>query len=76
MKILILHTFLALLLLLIPAGALYFFEPKKLVRFLMVIGRMAAQLLALCLLVWVLIRVDSVWLSVAWLVAMALGGSC
>ena len=75
MKILILHTFLALLLLLIPAGALYFFEPKKLVRFLMVVGRMTVQLLALCLLVWVLIRVDSVWLSVAWLVAMALGGS-
>lgn len=75
MKILILHTFLALLLLLIPAGALYFFEPKKLVRFLMVVGRMTVQLLALCLLVWVLIRVDSVWLSMAWLVAMALGGS-
>ena len=72
---LILHTFLALLLLLIPAGALYLLERKKLPRFGFVVARMVVQLLVLCLLVWVLIKVDSAWLSVLWLVAMALGGS-
>jgi putative ABC transport system permease protein len=72
---LILHTFLALLLLLIPAEALYLLERKKLPRFGFVVARMVVQLLVLCLLVWVLIKVDSAWLSVLWLVAMALGGS-
>lgn len=57
---LILHTFLALLLLLIPAGALYLLERKKLPRFGFVVARMVVQLLVLCLLVWVLIKVDSV----------------
>lgn len=72
---LILHTFLALLLLAIPAGALYFLERNKLVKFVAVIVRMVVQLLVLCLLVWVLIKVDSPWLSMLWLVAMAAGSS-
>ena len=72
---LILHTFLALLLLLIPAGALYLLERNKLVKFVAVIVRMLVQLLVLCLLVWVLIKVDSPWLSMLWLVAMAVGSS-
>ena len=37
---LVLHTFLALLLLLIPAGALYMLERSKLVKFVAVIVRM------------------------------------
>jgi putative ABC transport system permease protein len=72
---LILHTFLALLLLLIPAGALYLLERKKLPRFCFVVVRMMIQLLVLCLLVWALVKVDSAWLSMLWLVAMAIGGS-
>ena len=72
---LILHTFLALLLLVIPVGALYMLERSKLVKFVAVIVRMVVQLLVLCLLVWALIKVDSAWLSIAWLVAMAFGGS-
>ena len=72
---LILHTILALLLLLIPAGALYLLERKKLPRFCFVMVRMAGQLLVLCLLVWALIKFNSAWLSMGWLVAMALGGS-
>lgn len=72
---LILHTILALLLLLIPAGALFLLERKKLARFLFVTLRMTVQLLVLCLLVWILIRVDSPWLSMAWLLATAVGSS-
>lgn len=72
---LILHTFLALLLLLIPAGALYLLERKKIARFCFVTVRMIVQLLVLCLLVWVLVRIDSPWLSMLWLVAMAVGSS-
>ena len=72
---LVLHTFLALLLLLIPAVALFLLERKKLVKFLVIIARMAVQLLVLCLLVWALIKVDSPWLSMLWLVAIAAGSS-
>ena len=72
---LVLHTFLALLLLLIPAGALYFLERKKLVKFLVTIVRMVVQLLVLCLLVWVLVKVNNPWVSMLWLVAMANGMS-
>ena len=72
---LILHTFLALLLLAIPAGALYFLERNKLVKFVAVIVRMVVQLLVLCLLVWAILKVDSPWLSMLWLLAMAVGSS-
>ena len=74
-KGLILHTFLGLLLLLIPAGALYWLERKKIARFCYVIGRMVVQLLALCFIVWGLIRIDKPWLSVLCLVVMAVGMS-
>lgn len=72
---LILHTFLALLLLVIPAGAIYVLERKKLARFGISLGRMFVQLLVLCLVVWALVKVDSPWLSITWLVAMSVGGS-
>ena len=72
---LILHTILALLLLLIPAGALYLLERNKLVKFAAVTVRMVVQLLVLCLLVWAIFKVDSPWLSMVWLVAMAVGSS-
>ena len=55
---LILHTLLALLLLLIPIGALYWLERFKIARFCFVVGRMILQLLVLCLVVWGLIRID------------------
>ena len=68
---LILHTVLGLLLLLIPAGALYLLERQTLKSFGKAIVRMAVQLLVVCLMVWGLLRVDSPWLSVAWLMVMA-----
>ena len=68
---LILHTILGLLLLLIPAGALYMLERQMLPKFAVAVGRMVVQLLVLCLMVWALIRIDSPWLLIVWLVAMA-----
>ena len=68
---LMLHTLLGLLLLAIPAGALYLLERKMLKSFGFAIVRMVVQLLALCLMVWALIRVDSPWLSLLWLLLMA-----
>lgn len=71
---LVIHTVLGLLLLLIPAGALYLLERQMLKSFGLAVGRMMVQLLAVCLMVWGLIRVDSAWLSGAWLLAMAAVG--
>lgn len=68
---LILHTLLGLLLLLIPAGLLYFFERPMLKNFGIAIGRMIVQLAVLCLVVWGLIRVDSPWLLILWLLVIA-----
>ena len=68
---LIIHTILGLLLLLIPAGALYMLERQMLPKFAVAVGRMVVQLLVLCLVVWALLRVNSPWLLIAWLVVMA-----
>ena len=70
-KGLLLQTLLALLLLLIPAGALYLLERKMLQKFGVAVGRMAVQLAVLCLVVWALIKVDSPWLLTVWLVLTA-----
>ena len=67
----ILHTFLGLLLLLIPAGARYVLERKMLQPFAVAVARMMVQVLVLCLMVWVLIKVDSLWLLLVWLLAMS-----
>jgi len=50
-KGLLLHTILGLLLLLIPAGALYMLERKMLRSFGIAVGRAIVQLLILCLMV-------------------------
>ena len=68
---LILHTVLGLLLLLIPAGALYLLERKMLKSFGLTIVRMVVQLLVVCLMVWALIRFNRAWLSLLWLLFMA-----
>jgi putative ABC transport system permease protein len=69
----ILHTILGLLLLLIPAGALYQLERKMLLTFLLSVARMGVQLLVLCLVVWALYKVDSPWLLIVWMVTIAFG---
>ena len=68
---LLLHTLLGLLLLVIPAGLLYFLERPMLKTFGIAIVRMIIQLAVLCFVVWGLIRVDSPWLLILWLVAIA-----
>ena len=54
----VLHMFLALLLLLIPAGALYYFDRSLLRTIGLAVGRMVVQLLVLCLIVWALVKYD------------------
>lgn len=67
----VLHIFLGLLLLLIPVGALYLFDRSLLRSFGIAVIRMVAQLLVLCLIVWVLVKYDKLWLSFLWLVLLA-----
>lgn len=69
---LILHTLLGLFLLLIPAGALYLLERKMLKSFGLTVFRMVVQLLVLCLMVWALIRVNRAWLTLLWMLFMAI----
>ena len=64
----VLHIILALLLLLIPAGALFVFDRLLLRTTGIAIVRMALQLLLLCLIVWALVKYDKIWLSLLWLV--------
>ena len=72
---LILHTILALLLLAIPAGALYLLERQKLVKFVATVGRMIVQLLAVCLIVWALIRWNNIWVLLGWLMLISVGSA-
>ena len=67
----VLHMFLALLLLLIPAGALYYFDRSLLRTMGVAVVRMVVQLLVLCLIVWALVKYDKLWLSLLWLVLLA-----
>ena len=67
----VLHMVLALLLLAIPAGALYVFDRSLLGTLALAVGRMAVQLLVLCLIVWALVKFDNIWLSLLWLVLLA-----
>ena len=68
---LLLHTLLGLLLLVIPTGLLYFLERPMLKTFGIAVGRAIVQLALLCLVVWGLIRVDSPWLLLLWLLVIA-----
>ena len=68
---LLLHTLLGLLLLVIPAGLLYLLERPMLKTFGIAVGRAIVQLALLCLIVWGLIRINSPWLLLLWLVAIA-----
>ena len=67
----VLHIVLGLLLLLLPAGALYLFDRSLLRTLGIAVGRMVVQLLALCLIVWALVKFDKIWLSLLWLVLLA-----
>lgn len=68
---LLLHILLGLFLLVIPAGLLYLLERPMLKTFGIAVGRAIVQLALLCLIVWGLIRINSPWLLLLWLVAIA-----
>ena len=68
---LLLHTCLGLLLLLIPAGLLYMLERPMLKKFGITIARMMIQLALLCLIVWALIKVNSPWMLIIWLLVIS-----
>ena len=67
---LLLHTVLGLLLLLVPAGAIYLLDKKQLKTFGVAVARMAVQLLVLCLVVWGLMKLNNPWLLMVWLLAV------
>ena len=63
----VLHIVMALLLLAIPAGALYLMDKSSLRTFAVAVVRMVAQVLLLCLVVWGVIRFDSALANLIWL---------
>ncbi|MBR5747295.1 MAG: ABC transporter permease [Prevotella sp.] len=67
----VLHIFLGLLLLLIPAGALFIFDRSLLRTMGIAVLRMVVQLLVLCLIVWALVKYDNIWFSLLWLVLLS-----
>lgn len=67
---LFIHLVLGLLLLLIPAGVLYWLDRQALKTFGIAVGRMLVQLALLCVLMWALIEVNSAWLMLAWYLGM------
>ena len=68
---LIIHAICGLLLLVIPAGVLYLWDKKLLRYFGVAIARMIGQLFVVCLMVWALLRFDSMALNLGWLVLIA-----
>lgn len=68
---LIIHAICGLLLLVIPVGVLYLWDKKLLRKFGVATARMIGQLLVVCLMVWALLRYDSMALNLGWLVLIA-----
>lgn len=68
---LILHTILALLLLILPLGALYLLDRPSMKPFATALTKGFIQLLIFSLIVWAVYKVDNIWLSIGWLLVMA-----
>ena len=69
---LILHTLLALLLLTLPLGALYLLDRQTIRPFAFALLRGIAQLLVFALIVWGVYKVNNIWISIIWLLAMSI----
>ena len=69
---LILHTILALLLLILPLGALYLLDRPSMKPFATALTKGFIQLLIFSLIVWAVYKVDNIWLSIGWLLVMAI----
>lgn len=68
---LILHTFLALLLLILPFGALYLLDRQTIKPLAIALTKGLIQLLIFALIAWGVYKVDKIWLSTGWLLAMS-----
>ena len=71
---LILHTILALLLLIIPFGALYVLDRPTIRPFATALIRGIIQLLVCSLIVWGVYKINSTWIIIIWFIAMAIWG--
>lgn len=70
----ILHTILALLLLILPYGALYLLDRPSIRPFGTALVRGLVQLLVLSLIVWGVYKIDNTWINIIWFVAMTIWG--
>ena len=71
---LILHTILALLLLILPFGALYLLDRPSIRPFGTALVCGIIQLLVFSLIVWGVYRIDNTWINIIWFVAMTIWG--
>lgn len=69
---LILHTILALLLLIIPFGALYVLDRPSIRPFATALVRGIIQLLVLSLIVWGVYKINNTWINIIWFIAMTI----
>ena len=70
----ILHTILALLLLILPFGALYLLDRPTIRSFAIALVRGIVQLLVFSLIVWGVYKIDNTWINIIWFVAMTIWG--
>lgn len=68
---LILHTILALLLLILPFGALYLLDRPTMKPLAVALTKGFVQLLIFSLIAWGVYKVDNIWISIGWLLVMA-----
>ena len=70
----ILHTILALFLLILPFGALYLLDRPSIRPLAIALVRGLAQLLLFSLIVWGVYKIDNTWINILWFVAMTIWG--
>ena len=68
---LILHTFLALLLLVVPMGALYLLDRPTIKPLAIALIKGLIQLLVNALIVWGVYHLDHLWVSIGWLLVLS-----
>ena len=70
MTSLILHTILALLLLILPFGALYILDRPSIRPLAIALAKGLVQLLIFSLIVWGVYKVDNTWITIVWFLVM------
>ena len=71
---LILHTTLALLLLMIPFGALYVLDRPTIRPLAIALIKGIVQLLVFSLIIWAVYKIDNTWVNILWFLAMSIWG--